>query len=147
MGPIAATYKALLAGASLLWASVLNSFVQEIIVLRMDANKGVLAMIAIVIYAFLMIVIVCLSCASGGDRIVIGVLATCLYLYGDNITPILEHHGEYLGCDENCIYYVRISAIVALGLILCFLFCGCGFMCEELTEIEKEMTKRPKTRI
>lgn len=50
--------------------------------------------------------------------ILLQLLGTLLYAYGDNIGYILGSYGEELGCDSSCIRHNNIAATLALGIAI-----------------------------
>lgn len=55
--------------------------------------------------------------------LIVETAGTMMYFYGDNISFILENHGDELKCDLRCVENVRISAAIFLGLaLICYQF-------------------------
>ena len=52
-------------------------------------------------------------------RMILGAVIAGLHIYGESITPILEHYGEFLSCGKTCVRFVRISALIVLSLVSC----------------------------
>ena len=121
-----------------LFADILFTLSREIIILATldEENQRSAGIATVVMFVFspalflgvfsahYMFCIIKCSIKSHGSKkikiifVLVQIVATLLYFYGDNINFIVRTYGDELGCGDQCVENNRIAAVVTSGLAL-----------------------------
>ena len=142
-----------------LLCDMLNTAIREIISLSAqneeDRQPAALAtvilfgLVVVLFFGSLAIINLVYLCYNESDDLpikiailVVEIIGSILYFYGDNIGFIFDQYGEILGCGQQCVENNRIAAVITLGLALIFyhLFPPCLIKAAKMFDLEGETT-------
>lgn len=138
---------------------MLNTIFREIVALSVPGDSDsrsagiatvVLFVVVAVMFGIASIVNLFYLCCKYNDDVlcfktillIVEIVGAVLYFYGDNITYIFDQYGDNLGCRQQCMDGIRITAVITLGLALMFyqLFPSCLRKVAKLSEIDLPKT-------
>lgn len=111
---------------------MLNTIIREIVILSGEGRGAAIA--AVVLFVVFVVVIffgtlatiqTIVLCYKNEDHLafnlivlIIQIIGSLLYFYGDNFMYILNRYASELGCDSQCVNINRILSVVCLGCTL-----------------------------
>lgn len=110
-------------------SDVLNTIIRSAI--GLFGNSLLAGIFIILLYvtliSFCFVVFICLCVRIESETAIaiffVEILGAIFYLYGDNITYIIQQYGEAFRCGQRCVENVELSAVFFLALALvCFHF-------------------------